>query len=131
MPNRSKVDKIELTSAYYQESEYVDSPSIFVYPFGLVTNYSQETVEDDAAVDEIMAIHKEMADAWLKMDHSDLHEDRATFNQPHLRLVYLDSEGDELMVRTLYVYSLKHRSAIEDISGIDLISPHIDKEVSW
>ncbi len=128
MPDREKVEMIELTSADYQYYEPEETKSIFVYPFGYVTNYSQKTVEDEAAIDEIMKIHRQMVDYWFTLDiTSRQHESMAPFNNPHLRLVYLDKNGDKLLTRTYYVYGLEQRQALEEISGIELIMPAVDK----
>ncbi|MDD2427894.1 MAG: hypothetical protein PHR78_05275 [Eubacteriales bacterium] len=122
LPPRDKVAKVELTSADYQYYEGEEHKSIFVYPFGLVTNYSQVTVADEAAIDEIMNIHEQIVEQWLAWDLSDRSfEPNAPYNNPHLRLVYLDSDGDQLLVRTYYVFSSKHRQDLEEISGIELI----------
>lgn len=128
MPDREKVAMIELTSADYQYYEPEETKSIFVYPFGYVTNYSQVTVEDEAAIDEIMSIHRQMVDYWFMLDTTDRqHESMAQFNNPHLRLIYLDKDGDQLLARTYFVYGLGQRQALEEISGIELMMPTIDK----
>lgn len=124
MPPREKVAKIELTSADYEYYEGAMQREIFVYPFGLVTNYSQATVEADEDIDKVMNIHREMVDDWLSLSLSErTHESYATYMNPHIRLVYLDGYGNKLLTRTYYVFSLQHRQALEEITGIDLLDP--------
>ncbi|HZJ90784.1 MAG TPA: hypothetical protein VFC89_03900, partial [Oscillospiraceae bacterium] len=97
---------------------------IFVYPFGLVTNYSQATVEADEDIDKVINIHREMVDDWLSLNLSEKsNESMAFYMNPHIRLVYLDGYGNKLLTRTYYVFSLQHRQALEEITGIDLLDP--------
>lgn len=133
MPPRDKVAKIELTSADYQYNDEHRQKEIFVYPFGYVTNYSQVTVEAEEDIDKVMHIHREMVDNWLRLDLSArTHESMASYNNPQLRLVYLDSSGHRLLTRSYSVFSLRHRQDLEAVSGIDLINPgEGDPESDW
>ena len=106
---------------------------IFVFPFGYETNYSKVTVGADEDIDEVMNIHREMVDDWLGLDLSERSDESySPYLNPHIRLVYLDGYGNKLLTRTYYVYSLEHRQALEEITGIDLLYPgEGDLERDW
>jgi hypothetical protein len=133
MPPRDKVAKIELTSADYQYYFEEVQKEIFVFPFGYVTNYSQVTVGADEDIDKVMNIHREMVDDWLSLGLSERSDESySPYLNPHIRLVYLDGYGNKLLTRTYYVYSLEHRQALEEITGIDLLYPgEGDLERDW